>query len=210
MPEQSSSRRAARAKREGKAGSTQAGAFVREEIERVRAGKTQVKSAKQAIAIGLSKARRAGVKTGASRTASTSTRNKAAQEEAQGATAAKPSPTRSRGAKQALKTASKGATATVGKQALSRQARQAAGKRSAACRSAAAKKAAQTRRGAVRKAAARNAASSPGGGAAKTAARRSPVGKPAARRTAAQRAAADKGTARQATGVERARGKAED
>jgi hypothetical protein len=54
--------RARKAKREGKAPTTQAGAFVREEIEHVREGKHGARSTKQAIAIGLSKARRAGVK----------------------------------------------------------------------------------------------------------------------------------------------------
>ena len=62
MPEKQTLRRARKAKREGKAPSTQAGEFVREEIEHVRRGKHGARSAKQAIAIGLSKARRAGVK----------------------------------------------------------------------------------------------------------------------------------------------------
>jgi hypothetical protein len=62
MPERGTKRRAQRAKREGKAPSTQAGQFVREEIEHVRRGKHGARSTKQAIAIGLSKARRAGVK----------------------------------------------------------------------------------------------------------------------------------------------------
>jgi hypothetical protein len=62
MPERETKRRAQRAKREGKAPSTQAGEFVREEIEHVRRGKHGARSTKQVIAIGLSKARRAGVK----------------------------------------------------------------------------------------------------------------------------------------------------
>jgi hypothetical protein len=62
MPEQKTLERARQAKREGKAPSTQAGAFVREEIEHVREGKHGARSTKQAIAIGLSKARRAGVR----------------------------------------------------------------------------------------------------------------------------------------------------
>jgi hypothetical protein len=61
MPERKTLRRAAKDKREGKAPSTQAGEFVREEIDHVREGKHGARSAKQAIAIGLSKARRAGV-----------------------------------------------------------------------------------------------------------------------------------------------------
>jgi len=62
MPEKQTMKRARRAKREGKAPSTQAGQFVREEIHHIREGKHGARSTKQAIAIGLSKARRAGVK----------------------------------------------------------------------------------------------------------------------------------------------------
>src|SRR5262245_7997103 len=62
MPEQKTLERARKATREGKAPTTQAGEFVREEIEHVREGKHGARSTKQAIAIGLSKARRAGVK----------------------------------------------------------------------------------------------------------------------------------------------------
>jgi hypothetical protein len=61
MPEQETLRKATKARREGKSPSTQAGEFVREEIHHVREGKHGARSAKQAIAIGLSKARRAGV-----------------------------------------------------------------------------------------------------------------------------------------------------
>ena len=62
MPEKTTLKRARKDKREGKAPTTQAGEFVREEIEHIRRGKHGARSAKQAIAIGLSKARRAGVK----------------------------------------------------------------------------------------------------------------------------------------------------
>src|SRR5690242_9890083 len=62
MPDKTTLKRARRDKRAGKAPSTQAGEFVREEIEHVRQGKHGARSTKQAIAIGLSKARRAGVK----------------------------------------------------------------------------------------------------------------------------------------------------
>ena len=61
MPEKETLERARKDKREGKAASTQAGEFVREEIEHVREGKHGARSTKQAIAIGQSKARRAGV-----------------------------------------------------------------------------------------------------------------------------------------------------
>jgi hypothetical protein len=62
MPEKKTVEKARQDKREGKAPSTQAGEFVHEEIEHVKEGKHGARSAKQAIAIGLSKARRAGVK----------------------------------------------------------------------------------------------------------------------------------------------------
>src|SRR5258708_35088197 len=60
MPEQKTIKRAQADKRAGKASSTQAGEFVKEQIDKVRAGKHGVRSARQAIAIGLSEARRAG------------------------------------------------------------------------------------------------------------------------------------------------------
>ncbi len=62
MPEKATLERVRRDKRQGKAPSTQAGEFVREEIEHVRRGKHGARSTKQAIAIGLSKARRSGVR----------------------------------------------------------------------------------------------------------------------------------------------------
>jgi hypothetical protein len=86
MPEKRTLKRAARDRRQGKAPSTQAGEFVHEEIEHVREGKHGARSAKQAIAIGLSKARRSGVKLGVPRAGSTSgaTRRKAARDAARG------------------------------------------------------------------------------------------------------------------------------
>lgn len=62
MPEKATVQRARRAKRRGRAPTSQAGEFVREEIRHVRRGKHGARSARQAIAIGLSKARRAGVR----------------------------------------------------------------------------------------------------------------------------------------------------
>jgi hypothetical protein len=62
MPEKRTKQRAAAAKRAGKSASTQAGEYVREEMHHKREGKHPVKSNKQAVAIGLSKARKAGVK----------------------------------------------------------------------------------------------------------------------------------------------------
>ncbi len=108
MPEKKTTARAKRDKREGKAPSTQAGEYVHEEIEHVRKGKHGAKSAKQAIAIGLSKARRAGVKVAAPKKASKATRKKAAKDTATGRKPAKKvSATRSRATKKALKSAGK-------------------------------------------------------------------------------------------------------
>ena len=72
MPEKKTLERARRDKAQGKSASTQAGEFVREEIEHVREGKHGARSTKQAIAIGLSKARRAGVNLKAPRRGTTS------------------------------------------------------------------------------------------------------------------------------------------
>src|SRR5436309_5170667 len=106
MPEKKTSERAQQDKREGKAASTQAGEFVREEMEHIRKGKHGARSTKQAIAIGLSKARRSGVdllppKKGA---ASEQTRAKASQDVKKGKSSRrKPSSVRSRATKKALK-----------------------------------------------------------------------------------------------------------
>jgi hypothetical protein len=98
MPEKETLERAKQDAREGKAPSTQAGEFVREEIEHVREGKHGARSAKQAIAIGLSKARRAGVKLSAPKQASKTTRKQAARDTRKGQSAGKQktSATRSR------------------------------------------------------------------------------------------------------------------
>src|SRR5438046_1080466 len=76
MPEKETLKRARRDKRAGKAASTQAGEFVREEMHHVREGKHGARSAKQAIAIGLSKARRAGVKLGTPKKGAVSARTR--------------------------------------------------------------------------------------------------------------------------------------
>ena len=145
MPEKETLERAAKDKREGKAPSTQAGEFVREEIEHIREGKHGARSAKQAIAIGLSKARRAGVKLPPPEKGTTSeeTRKQAARELRKSAKKSKKSTKRSRATLQALK---KEPRSAASKTALSRQARSAAKKRTAASRSRAAKKAAKTRK----------------------------------------------------------------
>ena len=84
MPERETIERAERDKEEGKAPSTQAGEFVREEIHHVREGKHGARSAKQAIAIGLSKARRAGVRLPPPKAGKKSTRKSAARDSAKG------------------------------------------------------------------------------------------------------------------------------
>ena len=139
--------RAKEGEREGKSASTQAGEFVREEMEHIREGKHGARSAKQAIAIGLSKARRAGVKLPPPKKGATSsrTRKQAKRDLKKGGTrsAKKPSTKRSLAVKKALKIEPR---AAASHRALSRQARAAARKRSAADRSRAAKKAARTRK----------------------------------------------------------------
>ncbi|WP_049621016.1 DUF6496 domain-containing protein [Frateuria defendens] len=155
MPEKRTRQAAARDKREGKAPSTQAGEFVHEEIEHVREGKHGARSTRQAIAIGLSKARRAGVKVPVKKTASKAVRKRAARDEAAGEHPHKPSARRARATAGALKREGHGAASA---KALSSQAKQSAAKRSAGSRSAAAKKAARTKGTAGRSAAAKKAA----------------------------------------------------
>jgi hypothetical protein len=144
MPERETLERAQEDKARGKSPSVQAGEFVREEIHHVREGKHGARSAKQAIAIGLSKARRAGVKMKPPKASRTSqrTRGKARQDTKRGRHPRKPSAKRSRGITKALKREGRSATSST---ALSRQARSAASRRTRRERSSAAKKAAKTR-----------------------------------------------------------------
>jgi len=141
MPEKETIERARKDKEEGKAPSTQAGEFVREEMEHIREGKHGARSAKQAVAIGLSKARRAGVKLPPPEKGKTSgrTRKQAKRDlrKSRSSRKHKPSRTRSRAVKP---------RSAASHRALSRQAHAAARKRSAADRSRAAKKAAATRK----------------------------------------------------------------
>jgi len=146
MPEQETIERAREDAREGKSPSTQAGEFVREEMEHIREGKHGARSAKQAIAIGLSKARRAGVPLPPPKKGTTSrrTRKQARRDIAKGRRAKrKPNPKRSRAVKRALK---KEPRSAASHRALSRQAHAAARKRTAGSRSRAARKAARTRK----------------------------------------------------------------
>src|SRR5438094_1973389 len=106
MPEKRTIKRARKDKRAGKAASTQAGEFVREEMDHIRQGKHGARSTKQAIAIGLSKARRAGVKLGAPKAgrASSRTRKQAQRDLAKGRLGSRPvSKRRSRATERALK-----------------------------------------------------------------------------------------------------------
>jgi hypothetical protein len=156
MPEQATLRRVRRDRREGKSASTQAGEFVKQEMDHIRQGKHGARNAKQAIAIGLSEARRAGVKVPARKSTTTkATRRKAAQDTAAGRHPHEPSRTRSRATENALKREPRRAAS---KTALSRQAHRAASKRSASSRSAAAKKAARTKGATGRSSAAKKAA----------------------------------------------------
>jgi hypothetical protein len=130
MPERKTIKRARKAKREGKAPTTQAGEFVHEEIEHVREGKHGARSTKQAIAIGLSKARRAGVKLKPPKKRQASARTRKSAERAyragQRGTGRKPSARRSRATLRALKREPR---RTASRKALSKQARSAARRR---------------------------------------------------------------------------------
>ena len=158
MPDKRTIERAHRDQREGKAPTTQAGEFVREEIEHIREGKHGARSAKQAIAIGLSKARRAGVHLAppAKGTVSEQTRRSAQRAAAAGHRPDAPvSRTRSRAVVQALRHEGQAAASET---ALSRHTKAAARQRSASERSDTARKAAQTKGPTARSEAATKAA----------------------------------------------------
>jgi len=147
MPEKETLERAREDAQEGKSPSTQAGEFVREEMHHVREGKHGAASTKQAIAIGLSKARRAGVKLQPPRNgkASAQTTKKASRdyEKGQSHSRRKPSPARSRATSEALK---KEGYSAASHRSLSRQARSSAKKRTSAARHKSAVRASRTRR----------------------------------------------------------------
>src|SRR5262245_48138277 len=147
MPEKKTIERARKDAGEGKAASTQAGEFIREEMDHIREGKHGARSTKQAIAIGLSKARRAGVDLPPPRKGQASERTrksaKRAYERGHGAPARQAGTAkRARASERALKREPKRAASHT---ALARQAKAAAKRRSATQRSAAAKRAARTR-----------------------------------------------------------------
>jgi len=146
MPEKKTVEKAKRDLRQGKSPTTAAGEFVREEIHHVREGKHGARSTKQAIAIGLSKARRAGVplkppKRGSRRTKESAER---AYETGQGQRKPRsPSRSRARATRKALK---REPHRTASHKAMSRQGKRSAAQRSRASRSAAARKGWRTRR----------------------------------------------------------------
>src|SRR5688572_18801192 len=160
MPKKETVERARRAKRKGKSPSTQAGAFVEEEIEDIREGKHGARSAKQAIAIGLSKARRAGVDLPPPRRGEASEKTRESAKSAYrlgqgGKPKRKTTAKRRQASAEALQ---REGTAAASHEALSRQAKASARKRTPADRSAAAKKAARTKGAEGRSRAAKKAA----------------------------------------------------
>jgi len=159
MPDKKTIDRAREDKREGKSPSTQAGEFVRDEIDKIRRGEHGARSPQQAIAIGLSEARRAGVDLPPPAKGKAKARTRKSARYSYEAGQAKRKTTRrprvARAVKQALK---REPTSTASHGALSRHAKQVAAKRSKASRSAAASKAARTKGAAGRSAAARKAA----------------------------------------------------
>jgi hypothetical protein len=126
MPEKEVMERAREAKREGKAAATQAGEFVHEEIEHVRQGKHGARSAKQAIAIGLSKARRAGVALPPPKSTSEKTRKQAERDSAKAGSKRPASRKRASATTNALRREGK---QSASHEALSRQARSTARRR---------------------------------------------------------------------------------
>ena len=157
MPEKQTLEKARRRKREGKSPSTQAGEFVREEIHHIREGRHGARSPEQAIAIGLSKARRAGVKLRPPKKgkASAATRRSAQSDLRASHSKKKPSSRRSQAMRRVLR--KEGHSAASGP-ALARQARSAARRRGHRDLSAAAQKAVRTKDRSGRVAAARKAA----------------------------------------------------
>jgi hypothetical protein len=158
MPEKQTLERAKKDRRKGKSTSTQAGEFVREEMHHIREGKHGARSTKQAIAIGLSKARRAGVNLPPPEKGTLSEKTRRSAKRAyQSGQRRKPkaSRRRSRATKMALRREPRRAASS---KALARQARSAARRRTRAERSALARRAVRTKGRRGRSAAARKAA----------------------------------------------------
>lgn len=164
MPERKTLERAQRDRREGKSPSTQAGEFVREEMDHIREGKHGARSAKQAIAIGLSKARRAGVALPAPEGAGSAKMRAGAKRDL----AAGANPKRMLSRKRSLATTAalaREGRAAASHRALAAHATKSASQRGSAARSAAARKAAKTRAQSKRTTAAVKSTKSPGPGA---------------------------------------------
>jgi hypothetical protein len=159
MPWKTTMERAQRNKRQGKSPTSQAGEFVREEVEKIRRGEHGARSPQQAIAIGLSEARRAGVDLPPPRKGRAKARTRKSAEYAYEAGQGRRKPQRrprvSRAVGNVLKREKR---SSASPQAMATQARRASARRSAASRSAAARKAARTKGAAARSAAARKAA----------------------------------------------------
>ena len=159
MPDKRTIEKAREDKRRGKSPSTQAGEFVHAEIDKIRRGKHGARSPQQAIAIGLSEARRAGVdlrppKKGRTK-ASTRRSAEYAYEAGQGKRKPRRRPRVSHAVENVLKREPR---SSASHQALSQQTKRASAKRSAASRTAAARKAAKTKGARGRSAAAKKAA----------------------------------------------------
>ena len=146
-------------KRAGKSASTQAGEFVHEEIDKIRRGEHGARSPQQAIAIGLSEARRAGVDLPPARKGKAKARTrrsaKYAYEAGQGRRKTRRKPRVSRAVKQVLKRETR---SSASRAALSQHAKRVASRRGAASRSAAARKAVRTKGERSRSAAAKKGA----------------------------------------------------
>lgn len=159
MPDKETIEKARRDRRAGKSPSTQAGEFVHEEIHKIRSGRHGARSPQQAIAIGLSEARRAGVPLPPPKKGQAKRRTRKSAAYAYEAGQHKRKTTRrprvSRAVSEVLKHEPKG---TASHRALSRQTKRASARRAAASRSEAARKAARTKGAAARSAAARKAA----------------------------------------------------
>jgi len=149
MSESQTLQRAQRDKRQGKAASTQAGEFIREEMHHIRERVHGARSTRQAIAIGLSKARRAGVnlKLPAKGTTSPQTRRSAERDFERGHGVAPKRKSSAKRARASLRALQREDTTAASPRAIGAQAHAAASRRSAGQRSAAAHRAAATRKG---------------------------------------------------------------
>ena len=173
MPEKKTVEKARRAKRAGKAPTTQAGEFVREEIHKIRRGEHGARSTEQAIAIGLSEARRAGVDLPPPEKGKAKERTRKSAEYAyeagQGERKTRRQPRVSRAVSKVLKGEPR---STASRAALSKHAERAAARRTPAERSDAAQKAARTKGAAGRSAAAEKGARTKGAAGRSAAARK--------------------------------------